>query len=152
MFATKAASAMCLLLACLVGCTGGDEWTAKRPKVYPASGVLKVDGKEFEGATVVFHSQTNDVSAQGITDKSGKFRLTTFNQGDGAVAGTHKVVVTKREYEEKKTKFNSPEENSVALIPKDVLPKRYGLPETTTVQAEVKSGGSLDIVIEITSK
>jgi hypothetical protein len=135
-----------------IGCGTGDEWTEKRPKVYRASGTVKLDGKELEGATVVYHSQSHNVSAQGITDKNGKFRLTTFDEGDGAADGKHKVVITKRKYEEMKTKYNSPEENAVALIPKELLHKRYGLPDTTPVEVEVKSSGSNDSLIEIQAK
>ncbi|MEQ1831064.1 MAG: hypothetical protein ABL921_34270 [Pirellula sp.] len=140
------------LLGLALGCNSGDEWTAKRPKVYRASGTLKLDGQALEGATVIYHSQSYDVSAQGISDKNGKFQLTTYDQGDGAVAGGHKVVITKRIFEEKKTKYNTPEENSVALIPKDLLHKRYSSPDTTTVQVEIKSTGTNDSVIEIESK
>jgi hypothetical protein len=139
-------------IVAIAGCGSGDEWTAKRPKVYRASGTVKLDGKPLEGATVVYHSQSHNVSAQGVTDKDGKYRLTTFDEGDGAADGKHKVVVTKRKYEEMKTKYNSPEENAVALIPKELLHKRYSQPDTTPLEVEVKSSGSNDSVVEIDSK
>jgi hypothetical protein len=143
----------CLAMLCtFLGCGYEDEWSAKRPKLYRASGTVMLDGKELEGATVIYHSSMHGVSAHGITDKNGKFRLSTFEQNDGATEGLHKVVITKRIYEEKKTHYNSPEENAVALIPKDLLPKRYALPETTSVAVEVKNSGTNDALIEIQSK
>ncbi len=58
-------------------------------------------------ATVTFHSSANNVAATGVTDKDGRFKLTTY-QNDGAPEGAQKVVVTKRIYVEKKTKYDSP--------------------------------------------
>ena len=134
------------------GCSSGDEWTAKRPKVYRAQGVVKLDGKPLDEATVVYHSQSNDVSAQGVTDKNGNFTLTTYDANDGAVEGKHKVVITKRTYEKRKTKYDSPEESSIALIPKELLPTKYALPTTTTVEVEVSGKGTNNSTIDITSK
>ncbi len=139
-------------LTFLQGCGGEDEWAARRPKVYAASGTVKLDGKPLDGATVIYHSQSHDVSAQGLTDAQGNFKLTTFKQNDGATEGSHKVVVTKFTYEEKKTKFDSPNEKSVALIPKEVLPKRYATPTTTPIEVQVKTSGSNNAVIELQSK
>jgi hypothetical protein len=136
----------------LLGCGSGDEWTANRPKVYRARGVVKMDGKPLDDATVVYHSQSHDLSAQGVTDKDGNFTLTTFNEKDGAVEGKHKVVITKRTYEKKKTKYDSPTESSVALIPIDLLPSKYSLSTTTDVEVEVSAKGTNNAIIEITSK
>ena len=134
------------------GCGSGDEWTAKRPKVYRAQGVVKLDDKPLDEATVIYHSQSNDVSAQGVTDKNGNFKLTTYDANDGAVEGKHKVVITKRTYEKRKTKYDSPEESSIALIPKELLPIKYSLPTTTTVEVEVSGKGTNNATIELTSK
>lgn len=134
------------------GCGAGDEWTAKRPKVYRAQGVVKLDDKPLDEATVIYHSQSNDVSAQGVTDKNGNFKLTTYDANDGAVEGKHKVVITKRTYEKRKTKYDSPEESSIALIPKELLPIKYSLPTTTTVEVEVSGKGTNNATIELTSK
>ena len=134
------------------GCGSGDEWTTKRPKVYRAQGVVKLDGKPLDEATVIYLSQSNNVSAQGVTDKNGTFTLTTYDANDGAVEGKHKVVITKRTYEKRKTKYDSPEESSIALIPKELLPTKYSLPTTTTVEVEVSGKGTNNATIEITSK
>lgn len=136
----------------VAGCSSEDEWTAKRPKVHSASGLVKLDGKPLDDATVIYHSQSHALSAQGTTDKAGRFTLTTFDSGDGAVEGKHKVVITKRTYEKRKTKYDSAEEKSVALIPKELLPSRYALPTTTNVEVEVSAKGDNSATIEIESK
>lgn len=135
-----------------LGCGGEDEWAAKRPKVYSAGGIVNLDGKPLDDAIVVYHSVTHNISAQGTTDKSGRFTLTTFKEKDGAAEGTQKVVVTKRIYIEQKTKYDSPSEPSVAKIPKDLLPLRYATPTTTDIQVEISSSGKNDAVIELKSK
>lgn len=140
------------MLLTAMGCGASDEWAAKRPKVYRAQGTVKLDGKPLDDATVVYHSQSHELSAQGTTDKDGNFTLTTFDAKDGAVEGKHKVVITKRIYEKRKTKFDAPGESSVALIPKELLPVKYSLPTTTDVEVEVSSKGSNSATIEIGSK
>lgn len=134
------------------GCSYEDEWSAQRPKTHKAKGTLMMDGQPLEGATIVMHAQAHDLSSQGVSDANGKFTLSTFKPNDGAVAGAHKVAVTKRTYEEVKTKFNSAEENSVAKVPKELLPKRYSSPVTSDIEVSIKEDGNNDLLIEISSK
>ena len=143
------------LLMCLafsLGCGGEDEWASKRPKVYRAGGIVNLDGKPLDDAIVVYHSVSHNVSAQGTTDKSGRFTLTTFKEKDGAAEGPQKVVVTKRIYIEQKTKYDSPTEPSVAKIPKDLLPLRYATPTTTDIEVTISADGKNDAVIDLKSK
>lgn len=138
---------------CALGCgAGGDEWSAKRPKVYPASGVVNFNGKPLEGATVQYMSQTHDLAAAGTTDARGRFTLTTYDANDGAVEGLHKVVVKKTAYEEKKTKYDSPEERSVALLPKELLPMKYANSTTTPIEVTVSASEPNEAVIEVKAK
>lgn len=141
-----------LLLGGLTGCSGLDEWAANRPPVYEPSGVVTMKGAPVEGATVIYHSQDHELSAQGLTDKDGRFTLTTLDQDDGAVAGMHKVVITKRVYKEVKTKYDSPEEASVASIPTDVLSLKLASPATTPLEATVSSSGGNEASFEVTPK
>lgn len=131
-----------LLLGFVVagGCSGSqDKWTKQRPKVYKASGVVKYKDAPVEHAIILY--QSGDQTAHGLTDAQGKFVLTTFNEGDGAIAGTHKISIRKTVYEEKPTKFNSDEEKSVAKFAKELLPVKYLSAETSGLTAEVTSGG-----------
>lgn len=138
---------------CVLGCgAGGDEWSAKRPKVYPASGGVNFNGKPLEGATVQYMSQTHDLAAAGTTDAQGHFTLTTYDANDGAVEGLHKVVVKKTIYEEKKTKYDSPEERSVAMMPKELLPMKYANSTTTPIEVTVSVSEPNEAVIEVKAK
>ncbi len=138
------------LIVTVAGCgSGDDERSAKRPKVYPASGVATFNGEPLEGATVQYISLDLNLAADGITDAAGKYALTTYKPNDGAPEATYKVVVTKRIYEEKKTKDDSPDEPSVAKPPKDLLPKKYANATTTDIEASITSGGPNQATLEL---
>jgi hypothetical protein len=72
-----------------VGCGG--------PRTYPVGGVVVFeDGTsagELAGGMVQFESVEGGVSAQGVIGEGGVFQLTTSKDGDGAVAGEHRVAV-----------------------------------------------------------
>jgi len=140
-------------LLCLIGCgSDEDEWTAKRPKLYPAGGVVTWNGEPVEGADVQYVSQSLDVGALGTTDAEGKYKLTTYKDNDGAAEGKHKVVVTKRIYEEKPSKYHTPEEPSMLLVPKDLLPKKYSKVTTTDIEVSVSTTGPNEETIELKGK
>jgi len=84
-----------LVLCSLTGCA--DKAYQEVP-VYPVEGRLTVAGAPAQGAYVAFHP-TGDV---GMTkgnkpfarvDREGNFRLTTYEQEDGAPAGNYRVSV-----------------------------------------------------------
>ncbi len=144
---------MSLGLLCLAGCgSDEDEWTAKRPKVYPAGGVVTWNGAPVEGADVQYVSQSLDLGALGTTDANGKYQLTTYKDKDGAAEGKHKVMVTKRVHEQKPTRFNTPEEPSFVLVPRDLLPKKYATVGTTDIEVTISTTGPNEETIELKGK
>ena len=85
--------ALLTLLSAVVlqsGCAGDD-----RPKMASVTGVVTYKGAPVAGATVGFSSATSPRSATGVTDETGKYLLTTFENNDGAVLGDHKVTIFK---------------------------------------------------------
>jgi hypothetical protein len=56
-------------------------------------GVVTLDGKPLEGAMVTFYPEGSGHFANGMTDKSGAFTLTSYQPGDGATPGDYKVTV-----------------------------------------------------------
>jgi hypothetical protein len=91
---------LCLASTCLwvvfSGCGGSNEY-----ETTPVSGVVTCQGKPVGNATVNF-TPLLDASrapgqrgrpALGLTDKDGRFTLTTYNDGDGAIVGKHTVTV-----------------------------------------------------------
>ena len=72
-------------LPCIAGCGG--------PTVR-CEGQVLLDGEPLPGATVMFIPEDGSRVATGRTDTEGYFRLTTFEPGDGALPGEHRVTVT----------------------------------------------------------
>jgi len=78
---------MLLAVPLTAGCNRGD-----RLKTYEATGkVTFPDGRPLWGGSVTFHSADHQISATAAIQPDGTFRLRTYDEGDGAVAGRHLV-------------------------------------------------------------
>ncbi len=56
------------------------------------TGTVTLNGKPADQAEVQFTPKEGRM-ASGVTDNEGKFSLSTFSPGDGAVPGDHKVTI-----------------------------------------------------------
>jgi hypothetical protein len=85
----------CFIVA-FSGCGGSNEY-----ETTPVSGVVTCQGKPVSNAFVNFTPlpDANRATGQrgrpalGLTDSEGRFTLTTYNDGDGAIVGKHTVTV-----------------------------------------------------------
>lgn len=74
------------VVSALIGCGG-----SKQP--VPVSGVVTLDGKPLKYTRVTFNPvERGGHMAVGMTDEQGRFTLTTFEDGDGALPGEYKVT------------------------------------------------------------
>ena len=90
MILERAAATIAMLTMGLAGCAKSDQLPT-----YRASGqVVFPDGKPLGGGTIVFESRDHPVTARGVIESDGSFRLSTYDQGDGAVAGPHRAAVS----------------------------------------------------------
>jgi len=131
----------CLLLSvatllAAAGCGSG------RPTTIPVTGVVTLDGKPIAGASVMFEPEAGGRPATGTTDSSGKFTLKTFEAGDGALPGKHRISVSKSEMtgvQADKEGLSGPADPGG---PKEInyIPKKYANPKTSGLTAEVASG------------
>src|SRR5689334_14417891 len=80
-----------LSLLVAVGCADKPD----RPRVVPVKGRVLYNGQPLAGAHVTFTNGAAKRSAYARTDADGKFTLTTFEPGDGAVPGKQQVSVSK---------------------------------------------------------
>src|SRR5436309_14322534 len=101
-FGSVYSAGIVLVSVAAIGCGG-----AKPVKV---EGTVTLDGQAVQGATVIFYPDNGGPQASGLTDADGVFHLTTFNTGDGAIPGTHKVTVTKQKTKDDVTSGVKPDD------------------------------------------
>ncbi|QDT66991.1 hypothetical protein [Calycomorphotria hydatis] len=117
----------------LAGCQQAD-----RDEVSPVKGVVIYQGNPLSGGSIQFipdSSQgTTGRMATGKIGPDGTFELTTYEPGDGALPGHHKVTISYYESEE----FDP--ENPTLSESKSLVPEKYGDPTQSGLNAEVLSG------------
>jgi hypothetical protein len=123
----------CVLLA---GCSD-------RPKLAKVKGTVTLDGKPLPSGTVTFE-------AKGTRPATGKIvngeivEVTTFDTGDGAPVGSHRVAVTANAEANSAVVANPGESSkgpkSEYMVGKSLIPAAYNDPNTSGLTAEIKSG------------
>jgi hypothetical protein len=127
-------------LIAISGCFGQTSST------YPAAGVVKhADGKPLAGGRILFHPVNEPGhAARGIISHDGTFQLGTYSDGDGAVAGAYKVVITPAIPE------NALDNPAAIARYRSAVDLRYQNLNSTPLELNVKDDGSInhfDIVL-----
>ena len=119
----------------IIGCggTSGD-----LPGTAPVTGTVTYNGDPVPNAHVMFYPEDGEKPAVGTTDESGKYTLTTFNEGDGAIPGTHTVTVTAYDNSSEGVSMNS------------LVPDKYGIQTSSPLKVTVKDGDMNEIPLELT--
>jgi len=71
-----------------------DELEEPAPTLAPVSGTITLDGTPLPGATIRLIPTAGQRAAIGLTDDSGKYVLTTSQEGDGAAPGIYRVTIS----------------------------------------------------------
>jgi hypothetical protein len=117
------ATSITLALLVLLG-SGGCGGKASDPNVgptVPVQGKVTYMGQPLAGGTIQFEPDRGR-EASGTIGPDGTFTLTTFNENDGAVVGTHRVAATGVD------KAGSP------------LPNKFSSFNTSKIEVEVTAG------------
>jgi hypothetical protein len=108
----------------LIGCTNS------KPKPVPVSGSLTVGKKEADGALIRLwpeNESKDGIRPLGYVQADGTFKLTSFQEGDGAIPGKYKVTV---EWRPKKKSTMEPDGP-------DRLKGRYADPKSTKLEVMI---------------
>lgn len=135
-----------VVLLFFLGCRGNE-----RPVVVPASGVVRLDGKPTEKLSVVFFPSTGR-SAAGVTDAQGRFELTTFETGDGAVVGEHAVTITPMMDPPIYMPSDLSQPPRPSKRPRPPVPQKYISAATTDLKETVKSDAPNEFTFDVSSK
>ena len=126
--------AIVLAFALAAGC-GGE---ADGPPAVRVSGTLAVEGKPVTKGTIHFHPEKGR-AATGIV-QDGKFTLSTYAEGDGAIPGKTKVAV--EVVEEVPTKDGDTESKSL-------IPPKFTNPDRSGIQLDIPAAGYSNLQIDI---
>lgn len=111
----------------------------------PAAGTLLRDDTPLGDVTVVFNPASGR-PAMGVTDAAGRFVLSTFRRGDGAIAGNHRVTLAVMD--PGRPEPGTPESRSYR--PKPVpFAARYGAIATTDLEVSLPSTGSTSLILRV---
>lgn len=117
-----------LTLAC-AGCGDG------RPARVPVSGTVLIDGQPLSRGSITF-VQSGTRPAAGAIDSAGRFTLTCFAAGDGAIPGHYRVAVAGLEpVNERTNRWHAP--------------KKYSDLSTSGIEVEITAPVD-DLMIELT--
>jgi hypothetical protein len=112
--------------------------------------VVTLGGQPLEGAAVTFTPVEGGRPATGATDAQGRFRLSTFDPGDGAVLGEHVVTVYKEEAAAVVVEDGDLDGGpaGTAPAPRLLVPARYTSRETSELRFTVaRRMGPVDITL-----
>jgi hypothetical protein len=133
------------LLLYVTGCGNG------RLPLVPASGMVTLDGAPVAAATVTLMPRAGGRPATGLSDEQGRFTLSTFAPGDGAVAGEYDAVVTKLVAKPAAGRAAPGADDGLApdtmgAMPSEqdyrsLLPRRYADPRTSGLTVELRTSG-----------
>ena len=125
------------------GCGGPD-----RPATVPVTGKVTYRGQPVLKAMVVFVPESGR-PATGMTDESGRFRLSTFEAGDGARPGPHTVTIHPYAGDDVQ-EMPTPGEPLRPRTASSPIPARYADAQTSELGVAVDVNGENDFQFHLT--
>jgi hypothetical protein len=132
------------------------------PETYEVKGTLKINGMDKipAGTKVQFYPDEGDHTPVGSVNEDGSFTLSSYDDGDGAPAGTYKVAIlydatslaapgsmkVPTPGSDPSLPPAPPETSTLRTLPID---EKYKSKQTTDLKAEVKADGANEITLTV---
>jgi len=134
---TLIATTLIFTVLLIAGCGSG------RPTTVPVRGKVTFDGKPVPTGRITFYPAEGR-SATGAIGPDGSYTLTTFEPGDGALPGKHRVTIravqqssaTMSKSPERKLRDGIPDSDLMGTL-RWLVPERYSRRETSGLDVEV---------------
>ena len=110
----------------------------KLPKTATVGGRVTYNGKPVVSGTIVFQPAQGR-PAMGEIQPDGTFKLTTFESGDGALLGKHRVTIEARNVR-KPPPMEGAGASNIAPKVEWLVPRKYANSDSSNLIAEVKPG------------
>ncbi|MDR2642409.1 MAG: hypothetical protein LBC74_06405 [Planctomycetaceae bacterium] len=113
----------------------------------PVTVTVKYNGVPVQEAVVVFIAENN--YANGLTNKSGFARMSTFQSGDGVIPDNYNVTIYKAEVVEELDPNKPPGMNVISSKTIFHIPEKYGEISTSGLVVYVTENDSNNYVFEL---
>ncbi len=136
-----------------VGCGGSEN-----VEVFPARGIVTFDGKPMTGGgaiSLVPVASQNGKNAGGTINSDGTFVLTTYEDGDGAMAGSFRVIINQTTSQEPDYGGDSdapgkaPMQAVETVTSADVIPTIYSDPTSSPVEVKIEAKEKNELTINL---
>jgi hypothetical protein len=126
-----------LLLLC--GCRG-----ERKEGLAAVNGQITYGGQPVPAGQIFFYPTNGGRRSSGSIDR-GKYVLTSYKPGDGALIGKHKVVIDGTEIPAPPPDIDAPGATVAPVFtpPERILPAAYYEQATTPLEADVKDGDNI---------
>ena len=119
------------------------------PTTVPMSGTVTINGTPLTIGVVRFNPVDPEVGrpAEGAIDAEGKFTISTFKSGDGAIPGDYNITIISM-LEDADTQQK---DQGLGISGKSAIPKKYNDPETSGLSETVVLGqprNDVELVLE----
>ena len=134
------------LVFAISGCGSDAPKGPEKLSTTPVDGIVTLNGKPAAEVSISLHHSEGKVAPRGMSDKDGKFSISTYGKDDGAPIGKYKVTAAKN-----MTKEISP--GVLAPPPpggfKSDIPSKYESVNSTDISVEIKAGEKNSLKIDL---
>lgn len=131
------------------GTQSSDNDALGRPKVLPTTIKVAYNGEPVEGATITLRAVDADRAAFCRTNSRGVCEVTTFQNGDGALVGEHRVAIRKVDVVTAPNPTEYDPDGVKVVEERRLVPERYERFRTSDLTVTVTEDGENEFELDL---